>query len=47
MAHVFMGRPSTLEELKLILEDFADNIKQEAVRKMVVSVKEITKICRD
>ena len=29
MAHVFMFQLSTLEELELIVEDFAANMKQE------------------
>ena len=47
MAHVFMCQVSTLEELKLIVEDFTANMKREDVRRMAGNVKKRVELCRD
>jgi DNA-directed RNA polymerase subunit F len=47
MAHVVRRQPRTLQELKVIVEDFAANMKEEDVRKMTSHTRRRAELCRD
>lgn len=47
MAHIIRCEPYSLSELKTIVEDFADNMSEEDIRKMVRYTKKRAKLCRD
>ena len=47
MAHIIRCEPCSLSELKTIVEDFADNMSEEDIRKMVRHTKKRAELCRD
>ena len=47
MAHVIRHEPSTIAELKTVIEDFAVNMSEEEVWKMVRNTKRKAELCRD
>ena len=47
MAHVIKCEPSTIAELKTVVEDFAVKLSEEEVRKMVRNMKKRAELCRD
>ena len=47
MAHIIRCEPSTLTELKNIVEDFAADMREEDIRKMVQHTKKRAELCKD
>ena len=47
MVHLLRYQPFTMKELKLIVEEFAGNMKQEDVRKMAGNVEKRAELCWD
>ena len=47
MAHVIRCDPSTIAELKTVVEAFAVNMSEEEVWKIVCTTKKRAELCRD
>ena len=47
MANAITCEPSTIAELKTVVEDFAVNLSEEEVPKMARNTKKRAKLCRD
>ena len=47
MAQVIRCKPSTISDFKTVVEDFAVNMSEEEVRKMVPNTKRKPELCRD
>ena len=47
MAHINRCEPSTLTDLKSIVEDFAADMREEDIQKMVRHTKKKSELCKD